>query len=115
LRRVENLLPQGRAVLFFERPCVRAEKGLIDVRREFARRRLETEHVEIAVAEAAVGLVELGPYNLSDVQSYFSTINQTLSVPIYNVLLGVDGVCSGTPTTGGCDDGEEVIDMEQAI
>jgi hypothetical protein len=63
----------------------------------------------------AVGLVELGPYNLSDVQSYFSTINQTLSVPIYNVLLGVDGVCSGTPTTGGCDDGEEVIDMEQAI
>lgn len=63
----------------------------------------------------AVGLVELGPYNLSDVQSYFSTINQPLNVPIYNVLLGVDGICSGTPTTGGCDDGEEVIDIEQAI
>jgi hypothetical protein len=62
-----------------------------------------------------VGLVELGPYNLSDVQSYFSTINQPLNVPIYNVLLGVDGICSGTPATGGCDDGEEVIDMEQAI
>lgn len=63
----------------------------------------------------AVGLVELGPYNLSDVQNYFSSINQPLDVPIYNVLLGVDGICYGTPTTGGCDDGEEVIDMEQAI
>ena len=62
-----------------------------------------------------VGLVELGPYNLSDVQSYFKSINQPLLVPIYNVLLGVDGICSGTPATGGCDDGEEVIDMEQAI
>ncbi len=63
----------------------------------------------------AVGLVELGPYNLSDVQQYFNSIGQPLNVPIYNVLLGVDGICSGTPTTGGCDDGEEVIDMEQAI
>lgn len=62
-----------------------------------------------------VGLIELGPYNLSDVQAYFNTIGQALHVPIYNVLLDVDGVCSGTPGTGGCDDGEEVIDMEQAI
>lgn len=63
----------------------------------------------------SVGLIELGPYNLSDVQNYFSSVGQTLNVPIYNVLLGVDGVCSGTPATGGCDDGEEVIDIEQAI
>ena len=62
-----------------------------------------------------VGLIELGPYNLQDVQSYFSTIGQPLQVPIYNVLLDVDGVCSGTPGSGGCDDGEEVIDIEQAI
>ena len=63
-----------------------------------------------------VGLIELGPYNLSDVQAYFSTVKQPLNVPIYNVLLGgVDGVCAGTPSTGGCDDGEEVIDMQQAI
>jgi hypothetical protein len=62
-----------------------------------------------------VGLVELGPYNLSDAQAYFSAVKQTLSVPIYNVLLDVDGVCYGTPATGGCDDGEEVIDIEQAI
>jgi hypothetical protein len=62
-----------------------------------------------------VGLIELGPYNLQDVQSYFSTIGQPLQVPIYNVLLGVDGICSGTAGNGGCDDGEEVIDIEQAI
>ena len=62
-----------------------------------------------------VGLVELGPYNESDVQAYFSSIGQPLNVPIYNVLLDVDGVCAGTAATGGCDDGEEVIDIEQAI
>jgi hypothetical protein len=66
-------------------------------------------------AGQTVGLVELGPYNLSDVQAYFAAVNQPLKVPIYNVLLNVDGVCSGIPSTNGCDDGEEVIDIEQAI
>ena len=66
-------------------------------------------------AGQTVGLIELGPYNVSDVEAYFKAVNQPLKVPIYNVLLDVDGVCSGTPTTGGCDDGEEVIDMQQAI
>lgn len=58
----------------------------------------------------SVGLIELGPYNLSDVQAYFKLVGQPLNVPIYPVLLDVDGVCSA-----GCDDGEEVIDIEQAI
>jgi subtilase family serine protease len=62
-----------------------------------------------------VGLFELGPYNLSDVQMYFSTMGQSLNVPIYNMLLDVDGVCSETPYTGGCDDSEEALDIEQAI
>jgi hypothetical protein len=61
-------------------------------------------------AGQTVGLIELGPYNASDVQAYFSAVNQPLNVPIYNVLLDVDGVCSN-----GCDDGEEVIDIQQAI
>jgi len=62
-------------------------------------------------AGQAVGLFEFGPYNLSDVQAYFSFINQPLNVPIVNVL--IDGA---NPTCGaGCDDGEEVIDIEQAI
>jgi len=62
-----------------------------------------------------VGMIELGPYNLSDVQAYFKYVGQPLKVPIYNVLLDVDGVCTGIPATDGCDDGEEVIDIEQAI
>jgi hypothetical protein len=59
----------------------------------------------------AVGLFEFGPYNLSDVQAYFSTIGQPLNVPIINELIdGVSPICGA-----GCDDGEEVIDIEQAI
>jgi len=59
----------------------------------------------------SIGLFEFGPYNLSDVQNYFSTTGQQLNVPIINVLLnGVSGVCGS-----GCDDGEEVIDIQQAI
>jgi hypothetical protein len=57
-----------------------------------------------------VGLIELGPYRLGDVTSYFTTLGQPLNVPITNVLVGVDGVCGV-----GCDDGEEVIDIQQAI
>jgi hypothetical protein len=62
-------------------------------------------------AGQAVGLFEFGPYNLSDVQAYFNFVNQPLNVPIVNVLLdGVNGICGA-----GCDDGEEVIDLQQAI
>ena len=62
-------------------------------------------------AGQAIGLFEFGPYNLSDVQAYFSFIGQPLNVPIYNVLVdGVSPVCGA-----GCDDGEEVIDIQQSI
>jgi subtilase family serine protease len=61
-------------------------------------------------AGQAVGLFEFAPYNLSDVQEYFSTINQPLNVPIVNVLL--DGI---SPICGTCNDGEQVIDIQQAI
>lgn len=57
-----------------------------------------------------VGLIELGPYRLGDVQSYFTSLSQPLNVPIVNVLLGVNGICGI-----GCDDGEEAIDIQQAI
>jgi len=57
-----------------------------------------------------VGLIELGPYRLADVLSYFSSLNQPLNVPVTNVLVGVNGVCGV-----GCDDGEEAIDIQQAI
>ncbi|HXW89898.1 MAG TPA: S53 family peptidase [Terriglobales bacterium] len=62
-------------------------------------------------AGQTVGLFEFGPYNLSDVKAYFSSAKQALRVPIVNELLdGVSGICGA-----GCDDGEEVIDIEQAI
>lgn len=63
-----------------------------------------------------VGLIELGPYRLPDVLSYFSTLGQPLNVPIVNVVLSVDGICSNTePAPGPCDDGEEAVDIQQAI
>lgn len=63
-----------------------------------------------------VGLIELGPYRLPDVLSYFGTLGQPLHVPIINVVLSADGICSNTePAPGPCDDGEEVIDIQQAI
>ena len=62
-------------------------------------------------AGQAVGLFEFGPYNMSDVQNYFDLVGQPLNVPIVNVLLdGVNGICGA-----GCDDGEEVIDIQQAV
>jgi len=62
-------------------------------------------------AGQAVGLFEFGPYNLSDVQAYFSFVGQPLNVPSVNVLVdGVSPVCGA-----GCDDGEEVIDIQQSI
>jgi subtilase family serine protease len=61
-------------------------------------------------AGQVVGLIELGPYRLADVLSYFTSLNQPLNVPIVNVLVGVNGICGV-----GCDDGEEVIDIQQAI
>jgi subtilase family serine protease len=58
-----------------------------------------------------IGLFEFGPYNISDVENYFNTIGQPLNVEIVNVLLnGVSGTCGS-----GCDDGEEAVDIEQAI
>ena len=57
--------------------------------------------VTLTGAGQVLGLFEFGPYNMSDVTSYFRTIKQPLNVPIVNVLLdGVNGICGA-----GCDDG----------
>jgi len=57
----------------------------------------------------AVGVLEFGGYNLSDVDSTFSNAGQSYSVPVNNVLL--DGA-TGDPTN---DDSEQVLDIVQAI
>ncbi len=59
----------------------------------------------------AVGLFELGPYDIADIHAYFSSLDQPLEVPIVNVLL--DGSDGGVPDGG--DDGEVALDIEQAI
>ena len=58
----------------------------------------------------AVGILEFGGYNLSDVNATFSNAGQTYSVPINNVLM--DGA---TGSSGSGDDGEQVLDIVQAI
>jgi N-acetylneuraminic acid mutarotase len=58
----------------------------------------------------AIGLLEFDGYNLSDVNLTFGNAGQSYSVPIENVLL--DGA-TGAPVSG--DDGEEVLDIVQAI
>jgi hypothetical protein len=62
-------------------------------------------------AGQAIGLVEANGYRISDIQGYFSTMGQSLSVPIVSVLLdGEDGTCGV-----GCDDTEEALDIEMAL
>jgi subtilase family serine protease len=62
-------------------------------------------------AGQTVGLIELGPYNMSDVQAWFNQAGLPINVPIKNILLnGVDGICGA-----GCDDGEEVLDIDMAL
>lgn len=57
----------------------------------------------------AVGLFELDGYNMSDVNSYFANVHQTLSVPITNVLL------LGASAGSDGDDTEQVIDIIDAV
>jgi len=57
-----------------------------------------------------VGLLEFDGYYISDVNQTFSSVGQSYSVPINNVLL--DGA-SGAPVSGV--DAEETVDIVQAI
>jgi subtilase family serine protease len=60
----------------------------------------------------AVGLFELGGYEVSDVQTYFSKLGQPLNVPINGV--SVNGASLGCKPPA-CDDGEQVLDIEMSI
>ena len=59
----------------------------------------------------AVGVLEFGGYNLSDVNATFSNAGQSYSVPVNNVLL--DGATGEPDEEYG--DGEQVLDIVQAI
>jgi subtilase family serine protease len=59
-----------------------------------------------------VGLFEEAGYEVSDVQTYFKTLNQPFNVPINGVSL--NGVPLKCPPSS-CDDSEQVIDIEMAV
>ncbi len=63
-------------------------------------------------AGQSVAIFSLKGYELSDVQLYFSNIHQTLNVPIIGV--SVNGASLNCPPAS-CNDGEQSLDMEQAI
>jgi subtilase family serine protease len=63
-------------------------------------------------AGQSLGIFSLSGYNLSDVQLYFSSIDQPLNVPIVGV--SVNGA-SLTCLPPSCNDTEQSLDLEQAI
>jgi subtilase family serine protease len=61
-------------------------------------------------AGQSIGIFSFQGYNLSDVTLFFQSTGMTSSVPINNVLVnGFSGACNG------CDDGEQVLDIVNAI
>ncbi len=59
-----------------------------------------------------VGLIAFSGFNIADVTAYFTSVGQTLTVPV--VGISVDGL-SLKCIAPGCDDTEPSIDMEQVI
>ncbi|MGH9607855.1 MAG: protease pro-enzyme activation domain-containing protein [Terracidiphilus sp.] len=67
-------------------------------------------------AGQSLGLLEFAGADLADLDTYFTKVNQTNSVPI--TLLSTDGTskgCLDSLAGGFCDDTEQTIDMTQAL
>lgn len=60
-----------------------------------------------------LGLFEYAGTDLSDLTTYFKNVHQTNHVPI--TLLSTDGTSTSCTNDEGCDDGEQSLDMTQAI
>ncbi len=63
-------------------------------------------------AGQSLGLFEFAGYNMTDINNYFSKLNQPLNVPVKGVSL--NGVSINCPPQS-CDDSEQAIDIEIAI
>ncbi len=61
-------------------------------------------------AGQSLGLMELAGYALSDIQAYFTAVNQPLHVPVIGI--STDGARVNCKK---CDDGEQALDIEYAI
>jgi subtilase family serine protease len=69
-------------------------------------------------AGQSIGIFSFDGYLASDVQLYYSMTGMSSTVPITNVLVdGFSGACTGvsSPTDSTCDDGEQVLDIVNAI
>ena len=69
-------------------------------------------------AGQTIGILSFDGYLASDVQLYYSKTGMSSKVPIRNVLVGgFDGACTstGSTTSSSCDDGEQVLDIVNAI
>jgi len=69
-------------------------------------------------AGQSIGIFSFDGYLASDVQLYYSMTGMSSTVPIVNVLVdGFSGACTavGSPTSSTCDDGEQVLDIVNAI
>jgi len=69
-------------------------------------------------AGQSIGIFSFDGYLASDVQLYYSKTGMSSNVPIRNVLVGgFSGACIAvsSPTSSTCDDGEQVLDIVNAI
>jgi subtilase family serine protease len=69
-------------------------------------------------AGQSIGVFSFDGYLASDVQLYYSTTGMVSTVPITNVLVGgFSGACTTvtSPTSSTCDDGEQVLDIVNAV
>ncbi len=69
-------------------------------------------------AGQSIGIFSFDGYLDSDVQLYYSMTGMSSTVPIKNVLVdGFSGACTtvSSPTSSNCDDGEQVLDIVNAI
>jgi subtilase family serine protease len=69
-------------------------------------------------AGQSIGIFSFDGYLPSDVQLYYARTGMSSSVPINNVLVdGFSGACTsvGSSTSSTCDDGEQVLDIVNAI
>ena len=69
-------------------------------------------------AGQSIGIFSFDGYLASDVQLYYSKTGMSSTVPITNVLVGgFSGACTTVtaPTSSTCDDGEQVLDIVNAI
>jgi subtilase family serine protease len=67
-------------------------------------------------AGQSIGIFSFDGYKTSDVTLYYSSTGMSSSVPINNVLVaGFNGACTANGSSGTCDDGEQVLDIVNAI